>query len=180
MKILFVSDIHGSSYGAKKIIDLEKKYNFKKVILLGDVGYSGARNVPPSDYYPIDVYKFLNEINDKLVVIRGNCDSRVDEFVLNKKFYDKKILNINGYRFVLTHGDLYMDDDFDLKENDIFCYGHTHVYQLEKKNGYFIINPGSITLPKVNKEKTYIILDFDKKIFKLYDIEDNELSKLSL
>ena len=67
----------------------ERKYNFKKIILLGDIGYSGARNIPPFDYYPISVYENLSKLKHKLIVIKGNCDSRVDEFVLGIKFRNK-------------------------------------------------------------------------------------------
>lgn len=179
MKILIASDIHGSKESSEKLVSLEKEFNFKKIILLGDIGYSGARNIPPLDYSPIDVYKNLEKIKDKLVIIRGNCDSRVDEYVLNKKFHDKLHKNINGINFYLTHGDLYKEEDFPLKNNDFYCYGHTHIHLIKKIDGYFVLNPGSLSLPKNNNKRTYIIIDLIKKDISLFDIEDNVIESLS-
>ena len=178
MKLLIASDLHGSRGASEKLVSLENHFNFYKIFLLGDIGYSGARNVPPIDYYPIDVYKNLNEIKDKLVIIRGNCDSRVDEYVLNKKFYDKKVLKISGYKFYLTHGDIYNESSFNLKENDFYLYGHTHVYELTNKE-YIVLNPGSLSLPKINKEKTYIIIDLAEREITLYDFDDKPLKTLN-
>ena len=180
MKILIASDLHGSKNAAQKLVFLDEKYNFKKIILLGDIGYSGARNVPPSDYYPIDVYKALEKIKNKLIMIKGNCDSRVDETVLNLHYFNKKEVAIDGYHFILTHGDLFNEDSFTFKDNDIFCYGHTHVYILEKHDNHYCVNPGSTTLPKVNKEKTYVIFDTDKKVMTLYDLDENIIKSLKV
>ena len=83
MKILIASDLHGSREASEKLVSLDQKYKFSKIILLGDINYSGARNIPPCDYYPIDVCKNLSLLKNKLIIIKGNCDSRVDEFVLN-------------------------------------------------------------------------------------------------
>ena len=180
MLYLIASDIHGSKEASVKLVSLDKEYNFKKIILLGDIGYSGARNIPPKDYYPIDVYSSLNEIKNKLIVIRGNCDSRVDEFVLGIKFKNKTRFKIGKHVFYLTHGDLYQEDDFSYNDGDCFIYGHTHVYNLEKHDNHYFINPGSTTLPKVNKEKTYIIYDSSKEEFSLYDLENNLLKSLKI
>ena len=71
----------------------DKQYNFSSVLVLGDINYNGARNIPPVDYSPIDVTALLKTIKDKCLFIRGNCDSRVDEFVLEKNFFDGIITN---------------------------------------------------------------------------------------
>ena len=181
MKILIASDLHGSVESSKKILDLDSKFNFKKIILLGDINFSGARNVPPQDYYPISVCENLSKVKDKLIIIRGNCDSRVDEFVLGIKFEDLKHIKIGNHRVILTHGDLYSEENLLLMRGDIFMYGHTHIFELEKRNdGYYVLNPGSLTLPKNNNPKTYAIYDLDKEEITLYDINDKVLKTLEL
>ncbi len=181
MKILIASDLHGSTRASEKIIELYEQYHFEKVILLGDINYSGARNVPPLDYYPISVCENLLKIKDKLILIRGNCDSRVDEFVLQIKFEDLIEIELNGHRTVLTHGDLYDENNLVLNKNDVLMYGHTHIYVLEKsEKGYFVLNPGSLTLPKGGNPKTYAIYDLDKDSISLFDIDDNLLKTLEL
>ena len=157
MKILIASDLHGSKRASEKIIELDQKFHFEKIILLGDINYSGARNVPPLDYYPISVCENLSKISDRLIIIRGNCDSRVDEFVL------------------------YDENNTLLLKGDIFMYGHTHIFVLEKsENGHFILNPGSLTLPKGGNPKSYAIYDLSDDSIALFDIDDNLLKRLEL
>ncbi len=180
MKNLIASDIHGSKSSALKIKELDEKYNFKNIYLLGDINYNGARNVPPFDYSPIDVTKILNELNFKILFICGNCDSRVDSFVFNKEFKDIEIININGFKFYLTHGDLISKDNLILKNNEVLLYGHTHIYELNKENNHYFINPGSISLPKNNNPRTYIIFDDEKMLFSLYNINDDLICELKL
>lgn len=180
MLYLIASDIHGSKGASELLVSLDNKYNFKKIILLGDIGYSGARNIPPFDYYPISVYENLNKINSKLIIIKGNCDSRVDEFVLGKKFKNKLKFSVKSHVFYLTHGDLYDESSFNFENGDCLIYGHSHVYKLEKNGNHFDINPGSLSLPKVNKEKTYIIYDDEKEIFSLFDDNENLLKELKI
>lgn len=177
MKILIVSDIHGSREASKKIASLDSFYNFSRIIILGDVNYSGARNVPPLDYYPIDVCKNLSKLKEKLTIIRGNCDSRVDEFVLGLQFKDLLKEKVNGHNFIMTHGDLYEEKDFDFNDNDVFLYGHTHVFKLEKHDNHFFINPGSTTLPKENNVKSYMIYDLEKDCITLYSLLDDSVIK---
>lgn len=179
MNILIVSDIHGSKKASEKIVSLDNNFNFKKIWILGDIGYSGARNIPPFDYSPIDVFSNLQKVKNKCLFIKGNCDSRVDEFVLKKRFYNKKILNLNGHTFFLTHGDLITKNDLDISF-DVFIYGHTHIYELIKDKNKYFINPGSISLPKENKEKTYMIYDTLNDIISLYDINDSLIESIKI
>lgn len=181
MKYLIVSDIHGATSSAEKIVSLDNKYNFSSILVLGDVNYNGARNVPPSDYSPIDVTKLLKTLVHKTLFIRGNCDSRVDAFVLEKEFYDLKKIKIHGLNFILTHGDLFNESNIKIKKHSVFLYGHTHIYVLKRlDNGSLVINPGSISLPKNGNPRTYVIFDDEKGIFSLYNIEDELIQTISV
>ena len=176
-KILIISDIHGSKEASEKLVSLDYKYNFERIIVLGDINYNGARNAVPLDYSPKDVSQNLLKLKEKLTIIKGNCDSRVDEFVLGIKFNDLLEETINGHHFIMTHGDLYSPNDFDLKPGDVYLYGHTHVYKLEKENGHFIINPGSTTFPKESILKTYIIYDLNKDEMALFELNEDKFIK---
>lgn len=183
MKYLIVSDIHGDYSSINKIIELEKENNFKNVLFLGDLNYNGARNIPPKDYSPKECTRLLNEnkeLLDKSIFIRGNCDSRVDEFVLNKEFYDLKKIKLDQHKCVLTHGDLFNKDNYKIKKHTIFMYGHTHIYELTNKDNKVIINPGSISLPKNNNPRTYLIFDSEKDLFSLYNIDNVLIEELKI
>ena len=174
MKLLIVSDIHGSLYYTQKLLSIYHQIKPDKVLILGDILYHGPRNKLPKGYNPHEVYELLNSISANIVAVRGNCDAEVDQTVLNFDVrQDYHTLEVDGYRFILTHG--HVNDKLpNLTNKDIVLSGHTHVYKLDKKN----INPGSISLPKVHSEHTFII--YENKEFKLYDENLNLLQSLIL
>ena len=150
MKLMFVSDIHGSAYYCKAALD---KYNEEKcdqLILLGDLLYHGPRNDLPKEYNPKLVAKLLNENKDHLITVRGNCDAEVDQMMLEfPALADYAMLLVDGHRFYLTHGHHYNKDAMPpLAKNDVLCYGHFHVPLAFKQGDNYIFNPSSISLPK--------------------------------
>ena len=178
MKLFFISDIHGSLHYLRKALDnfQEEKADF--LVLLGDLLYHGARNPLPLEYNTLEVAKLLNQFADKIIAVRGNCDSEVDEMVIEFPMMStySMILN-NGRRLFLTHGHIYHEDNLpNLKEGDAIIYGHTHVPKVEKKGNIFIINPGSITFPKDNNPNSYGILEEDS--FRIKDLEGNILREI--
>ena len=172
MKYLILSDLHGSlsSLIYKEVLD----ESFDKVILLGDILYHGPRNDLPSDYNPKVLIKELNEIKDKILCIKGNCDAEVDQMVLDFKIEDYLNLNINGLNAHFEHGhhlDLYKGNA------DIIIYGHTHIHELVRKNGVIYFNPGSIALPKMNQEKTFAV--WEDRTIKIYNINKEVVQELN-
>ena len=105
MKLLIVSDIHGSLYYTQKINILYNKFKPDKIIILGDILYHGPRNKFPTNYNPQEVIAILNNLKDKIIAIRGNCDAEVDQMVLDFDISaDYKILQVDNYNFILSHG----------------------------------------------------------------------------
>ena len=94
MKVLVISDIHGSSYYAKKIKEINKKEEPDKIIVLGDLYYHGPRNELTQEYKPMEVAKILNSLKEKLIVIKGNCDSEVDQTISEFDFKENVEINI--------------------------------------------------------------------------------------
>ena len=82
MKLMFASDIHGSAYWAEKVVKRFEEEQADYLVLLGDILYHGPRNPLPKDYNPQAVIQLFNNIKDKIIAIRGNCDSEVDQMVL--------------------------------------------------------------------------------------------------
>ena len=78
---------------------------------------------------------------------------------------DDLIINIDGIPFYLTHGHL-INKYAHIFENNYLISGHTHIYNLSGKH----LNPGSVGLPRMNKEHTCII--YDNHLFKLINLED--------
>lgn len=159
MKVLVISDIHGSSYYARKIEEIVERENPEKIVLLGDLYYHGPRNELSQEYAPMEVAKILNSLKDKLMVVRGNCDAEVDEMISEFKFEEHILTNINGKNIYFTHGHKYNIENIPYEDFDILIYGHIHQGFIQEKEGYLFANPGSISLPKGGTEHSYLILE---------------------
>lgn len=85
MKLFIGSDIHGSSANIRRFLDIvadaRKDSPDVKVVLLGDIYNHGPRNPFPEGYAPMQVAKMLNDSKDFIRVIKGNCDSEVDQMI---------------------------------------------------------------------------------------------------
>lgn len=169
MKILIISDIHGSGYYAEKIKEINEREKPQKIILLGDLYYHGPRNQLSQEYQPMKVADVLNSLNDKLLVVKGNCDSEVDEDISEFEFQDYILLEVNGKRFYFTHGHKYNMEKIPYEDFDIMIYGHIHQGFIQEKEGYIFANPGSISLPKCNTEHSYLILQENEIVLKRID-----------
>lgn len=166
MKIIIASDIHGSFKYTKKLEELIILENPDKIILLGDILYHGARNALPNEYSTIDVTNILNKYSDKIIAVIGNCDSEVDDYVTDFELNaDYKKIDLDGITFYLTHGHL-LDKYKETFKDDYCLSGHTHIYNLDGKN----LNPGSVGLPKVNKEHTCFL--YNNKKMSLIDLDN--------
>ena len=158
MKILIASDSHGRLLAVKKFDRLVQKYNPDKIVFLGDFLYNGPRNGVPSDYDPMACSVIFNKYASKIIAVRGNCDSRIDETLLHFKMEDSRVVFFNGFRCDLIHGDLITGELLSVSRGDILMYGHTHVYMLKHEDGVTYLNPGSISFPKNGSEPSYALM----------------------
>ena len=178
MKFLIASDIHGSSYFVNAVIKKAKEENADKIILLGDIYNHGPRNPLPKDYAPMEVAKSLNEIKEKLIVIKGNCDSAVDTMISNFDFLDNLVLVSGGKTLFLTHGHIYNKDNLPKTNFDAIIYGHFHTGFIERKGDMIIANTGSTSLPKNDTPTSFMVLE--DKILTLKDFENNVIKSIEL
>lgn len=161
MKLMIASDIHGSAYYCEKLVNIFVQENPERLLLLGDLLYHGPRNDLPKDYCPKKVIHILNGIKDKIICVRGNCEAEVDQMVLEfPVLSDSLLLFLDGKLMFASHGHIYNENKLPaLYSGDIFLQGHTHVPCMKKLGDYFIVNPGSVSLPKENSEHSYIIYE---------------------
>ena len=171
MKLMIVSDIHGSAYYCEKMLECYKKENADKLVILGDVLYHGPRNDLPEEYAPKKVIEMLNNIKEEILCVRGNCDTEVDQMVLKFPIMaDYALLYWKNRMIFVTHGHNHNLEKMPmLKKGDILLHGHTHIPVCEKAGEIYYINPGSISIPKQNSEHSYIILDDEGITFKNLD-----------
>jgi putative phosphoesterase len=171
MKYLVVSDIHGDLTGAEALQNAVEKVQPDRILCLGDILYHGPRNDLPANYAPKKVIPIMNALKDKIIAVRGNCEAEVDQMVLDFAcMADYNIVPFGANNIFMSHGHIYGPSSLpSLKENDIFLSGHTHIPTAEKKDGIYLCNPGSISIPKNNHPRTYAVLDEDG--FFIYTID---------
>ena len=158
MRLLVLSDIHGSAPAARLAMDLFRQRQPDYVLLLGDILYHGPRNHMPEGYDPAAVVDLFAPISPRIMAVRGNCDSDVDSMVLpfplaNDFFW----LLDSGLRIFVTHGHHYSPGNLPpLEESDVLLSGHTHMPTATTTiQGIHLCNPGSPALAKDGHPPSY-------------------------
>lgn len=171
MKIFIASDLHGSAYYAERIKERFAAEKADKLLLLGDVYNHGPRNPFPKDYAPQQVAEILNGLKDKLIVVKGNCDSQVDTLISEFDFIEDCCILTEDKTVFCTHGHIYNKDNMPATRYDAVIYGHFHTGFIERVNGVLVANPGSVSLPKNGTPRSYILLDGNCLTLKTLDGE---------
>ena len=130
MKWVIASDIHGSHRYCEKLINAFEEEKADKMLLLGDLLYHGPRNALPDFYNTEKVAEYLNNLKDKIVCVRGNCDAEVDQVMLEFPIMATyTIINDGDLMIFATHGHVYSEynpPSF-LSKGGILLNGHTHI-----------------------------------------------------
>lgn len=162
MKLMIASDIHGSAYFCERLLEAFDRETADRMLLLGDILYHGPRNDLPRGYAPKQVLEMLNAVKTCLFCVRGNCDTEVDQMVLEFPILADYCLLTAGERLIYaTHGHRYNLNALPpLQPGDILLHGHTHVPAWERfGDGNLYLNPGSVSIPKNGSPNGYMILE---------------------
>lgn len=171
MKLLIASDVHGSAYYCRQLLEAYKREGAEKLILLGDVLYHGPRNDLPKEYAPKEVIAMLNPMKEEILCVRGNCDTEVDQMVLEFPILaDYGFLYEKGHMIFLTHGHVFNEKNLPmLKNGDILLHGHTHVPVCREHDTYVYLNPGSVSIPKEESPHSY--MTYEDGVFKWKNLQ---------
>lgn len=171
MKLFIASDIHGSLYYTKKLLDAFDSEQADRLLLLGDLLYHGPRNDLPTDYDPKTVATLLNARADTILAVRGNCDAEVDQAVLAFPILaEYAVLMIDQLTLYATHGHTYHKGHLPpLKKGDLVLHGHTHIPGVEEVGGITLLNPGSVSIPKEQSPHGYMTLE--NGLFRWVDLD---------
>lgn len=162
MKWMIASDLHGSAYYCRKMLEAFEREEADRLFLLGDLLYHGPRNDLPREYAPKEVIPLLNGKREKLLCVRGNCDAEVDQMVLEfPVLADYAVLPVGRRLIYATHGHIYHVKNLPpLAPGDVLLHGHTHVPAwTEFGQGNLYLNPGSVSIPKENSPHSYMTLE---------------------
>mgnify|MGYP001147536832 CR=1 FL=1 len=161
MKLMFASDIHGSRSACEAVLAAYKAEGAERLVLLGDLLYHGPRNNLPDAYDPKGVIALLNGVKNELLCVRGNCDAEVDQMVLPfPVLADYCLLESAGHLIYATHGHHFNEDHLPpLHPGDVLLHGHTHIPRHTLRDGVYVLNPGSVSIPKAGSWHGYMTLE---------------------
>ena len=169
MKIFVASDIHGSAFYCRKMLEAYKESKADRLLLLGDILYHGPRNDLPKEYAPKEVIAMLNPLKQEIYAVRGNCEAEVDQMVLEfpcmadyEVLWDPEaenpVTHSKGQELFFTLGHIWgpgipnsVDHLPNLPKGPALVYGHTHKKVLEpapNNPDILCFNPGSVGIPK--------------------------------
>lgn len=144
MRIVVMSDSHFNFPVLKEIVNIQKSADI--FVYLGDG--------------ELDFQELMHHYPEKeMHCVRGNCDGgSLTPFA--------EMMTCCGKQIFLTHGHLFRVKFGveELKEHavgigaDILLYGHTHMPYTGYDDGLYIMNPGSVSLPKSGRP-TYGVID---------------------
>ena len=162
MKLLIASDIHGAAGYCRDLLAAWDREGADRLLLLGDLLYHGPRNDLPPDYAPKEVIALLNARKNQIFCVRGNCDTEVDQMVLEFPILADYAVLPAGERLVyVTHGHQFnTKTPPPLCQGDVLLHGHTHIPAWEpfgRENLY--LNPGSVSIPKNDTAHGYMTLE---------------------
>ena len=161
-KLMFASDLHGDLEATNAVLARFDAEGAERLILLGDLLYHGPRNDLPAAYAPKAVIARLSAYAERILAVRGNCDTEVDQMVLPfPMLADYGFLLADGVAVYLTHGHRYSPDaPPPMRAGECLVAGHTHVACIrEFGNKNLYLNPGSPSIPKEGTPRGYLILE---------------------
>lgn len=151
MKVLIVSDTHKNIRNVQKVLDKTIPFGVKYLIHCGD--------------HITDALE-IERLYPEIIVygVPGNCD-------FSSYGKDREcVVEIEGITFFITHGDRHgvkwdyeeLYTDASVYDASIAVCGHTHIAHKEKKEGMFLLNPGSISQPRDTTIPPYAVVEIEK------------------
>ena len=159
MKYMIASDLHGSAFYARRLAEIFAAEKADMLVLLGDIYNHGPRNPLPEEYASLKVAEVLNGLADRLLVVKGNCDSDVDTLISDFEFVSEAVLSDGGKRVFLQHGDRFSIERLPKNCGSGFFYGHYHTSFIKRMGDVLVANPGSVSLPKQDTARGYLLLE---------------------
>ncbi len=151
MKIAVFADIHGSIDGMNAVLGIVRNEQPDKVVICGDLFSANSRS---------EIAALTSKIDAVTYILRGNNDRECEAALLPAGMDDYAVMYHFSRTLFFTHGHVYNKYRIPpiLKDGDILIYGHTHCALLQKFNGLYIANVGSVSCPR-DGMPSYLIID---------------------
>ena len=149
------------------------------ILLMGDILNYGPRNGVPEGLDARGIADRLNALADRIVAVRGNCDSEVDQMLLRFPIMQTYTLLVDeGRKILLTHGHVYSDSQLPPGHFDAVVCGHTHLWHLERNGRTVCCNTGSVTFPQGGNPPT--LGTMDKGLISMFTLDGELLKEMKI
>lgn len=177
MRLGVISDTHGSISAWQNVYNSYFQ-DVDWIIHCGDVLYHGPRNPLPEGYNPQGLAMELQKLRQPIIFAKGNCDSEIDQLILEYPLESPytHILTPN-LKILVTHGhhwDPELPPSNLVRGYDIIISGHTHIPVLKKVSQRILLNPGSPSLPKNDRQIPTVAI-IDEKHIGIVDIQTGSI-----
>lgn len=177
MNLMIASDLHGSAYRTKQLLDAFHQEDVERLLLLGDLlddDLKAGGSCP-------SVTVQLNTVKDRIIAVRGNCDTEADQQLLDFPMLADYIeLEVNGLRLYATHGHLWNEArPPDMADGTVLVNGHFHIPACRPHETWLYVNPGSVSQPRAGSVRGYMLLrdktftwkELDRTVYHAYTVE---------
>lgn len=147
MKVIIVSDTHRKNDNYFKVMEMHKP---DLVIHCGDG--EGSE------------YVLSNSVECPVHIVMGNNDffselPREIELEIDKY----KVWVVHGHNYYVSMGTERLKQEAKARGVDIVFFGHTHKPAVEREDGLYVVNPGSLSYPRQEGRKpSYCIMEIDR------------------
>lgn len=145
MKIGVVSDSHRHDGDIYEVIDAFIEEEVDVVFHLGD-NYD-------------DGLLIKEEMEIPVYIVKGNNDFNPGENTLKLTFSGKSFLITHGHLFKVSYNYNTLIEKAIESDCDCVCFGHTHRTFNQRIDNILLFNPGSLSLPRGDKRRSYGILE---------------------
>ena len=170
--MMIASDIHGSNSYCLEMMEAFEREKAETLLLLGDLLHHGPRIKHPGTYDRKDTAALLNGIKERILCVRGNCDTEEDQKKLDFPIMDDyRLLYVNGRTIFATHGHIFNTRNLPaLPSGYILLHGHTHIPAWKTlRGGNIYVNPGSVSMPRGDSKNSYMMLTDEGMFWKYLD-----------
>ena len=155
MKIIVMSDSHGIYSSLRKVINLQRDADL--FVFLGD----GEKDM-------LKLFQAEPELEEKFLLAQGNCDSgrlfpQMQPEITYTLPFGHRLFAAHGHAYHVGFGTEYMAFEAKNRNADIVLYGHTHVRDERYEDGIYILNPGSMGIPRDGKKQSYGVISVTER-----------------
>jgi putative phosphoesterase len=180
MKMAVLSDIHDNVWNLGAA--LETISDSEALICCGDL------------CSPFIVDLMADGFSNQIHIVFGNNDGDQYRITNNAARYAGRVLihgefadlELGGKRFAVNHYPKIARSIAEAGDYDVVCYGHNHIYSVERVSNTLLINPGAIMgYDGVNKEEipsTFVIYDTESGDCMGYEVrsKDDALANMKI